>query len=118
VQRELEAVLAETGIEHEVQAYRSLLGHEGKGIEPLVSALEQAYAHLFHTQVQAEESRRASIWTDTNVYNEMGIPAIKFGPRGKRIRRTEELSVDTMLKAAQVYALIALDICNQTPPRA
>jgi acetylornithine deacetylase/succinyl-diaminopimelate desuccinylase-like protein len=118
VQRELEAVLAETGIEHEVQAYRSLLGHEGKGIEPLVSALEQAYAHLFHTQVQAEESRRASIWTDTNVYNEMGIPAIKFGPRGKRIRRTEELSIDTMLKAAQVYALIALDICNQTPPRA
>jgi hypothetical protein len=32
--------------------------------------------------------------------------------------RTEQLSIDARLKAAQVYALIALDICNQTPPNA
>jgi len=61
---------------------------------------------------------RASIWTDTNVYNELGIPAIKFGPRGKNIGpRLEEIKVDDMVKAAQVYALVALDICNRERPK-
>ena len=58
---------------------------------------------------------RASIWTDTNVYNELDLPAIKIGPRGRRIGpRNEE--IDTMVNAAKLYALIALDIC--TRPRA
>jgi acetylornithine deacetylase/succinyl-diaminopimelate desuccinylase-like protein len=113
VQRELRGVLAATGIEHDVEAYKSLLGQEGQHVEPLVAALEQVHEYLFQAPVQHEDPRRASIWTDTNVYNEMGIPAIKFGPRGKRFGRAEEMPVQTMLKAAQVYALLALDICNR-----
>ena len=59
----------------------------------------------------------ASIWTDTNIYNELGIPAIKIGPRGRRISaRNEEIDVEEMLKAAQIYALMALDICNRARP--
>jgi acetylornithine deacetylase/succinyl-diaminopimelate desuccinylase-like protein len=116
VQRELQAVLTDTGIEHDLEAYRSLLGHEGQHVEPLVAALEEVHQYLFQAPLQTEEARRASIWTDTNVYNEMGIPAIKFGPRGKRFGRTEELPVETMVKAAQVYALLALDICNRPAP--
>jgi hypothetical protein len=46
----------------------------------------------------------------------LGIPAIKFGPRGKRTGRTEQLPIDSMVTAAQVYALLALQICNQSPP--
>ena len=113
VQRELQAVLNATAIEHDLEAYKSLLGHEGKGVEPLVTALQQVHEFMFQSRVQPEGSRRASIWTDTNVYNEMGIPTIKFGPRGKRHGRTEELPIETMLKAAQVYALLALEICTQ-----
>jgi acetylornithine deacetylase/succinyl-diaminopimelate desuccinylase-like protein len=113
VQRELRAVLAATGIEHDLEAYKSLLGHEGKQVEPLVAALEHVHQYLFQAPLQHEDPRRASIWTDTNVYNEMGIPTIKFGPRGKRFGRTEEMPIETMLRAAQVYALLALDICNR-----
>ena len=113
VQRELQAVLAATGIEHELEAYKSLLGHEGKHVEPLVAALNEVHQYLFQAGVQTEDARRASIWTDTNIYNEMGLPAIKFGTRGKRFGRTEELAVETMVRAAQVYALLALDICNR-----
>lgn len=48
---------------------------------------------------------RASLWTDTNVYNELGIPAIKIGPRSRRIGpRNEEIEIDVMVKAAQIYA--------------
>ena len=113
VQRELEVVLDATGIEHDLEAYRSLQGHEGKHVEPLVAVLQEVHQYLFQAPVQNEDARRASIWTDTNVYNEMGIPAIKFGPRGKRFGRTEELPVEAMVRAAKVYALLALDICNR-----
>jgi acetylornithine deacetylase/succinyl-diaminopimelate desuccinylase-like protein len=51
------------------------------------------------------------------VYNELGIPAIKIGPRGRRIGpRAEEIEIDVMVKAAQIYALMALDICSRPRP--
>jgi acetylornithine deacetylase/succinyl-diaminopimelate desuccinylase-like protein len=113
VQNEVEQVLRETGLDYDLEVYKSLLGHEGKGVEPLVESLERVHERLFGRKLQFEEPGRASIWTDTNVYNELGIPAVKFGPRGKRIHRYEELPIEQMVKAAQVYALLALDICSR-----
>jgi acetylornithine deacetylase/succinyl-diaminopimelate desuccinylase-like protein len=44
----------------------------------------------------------------------MGIPAIKIGPRGRRIGpRNEEIEIDEIVKAAKIYALMALDICSR-----
>jgi len=114
VQHELDRVLSSLGIEYEMEAYKSLLGHEGKGVEPLVKSIEEIYQYLFGEKVRPEAPDRASIWTDTNVYNELGIPAVKIGPRGRRIGpRNEEIDIDQLLKAAQLYALIALDICSR-----
>ncbi|MFQ5851940.1 MAG: M20/M25/M40 family metallo-hydrolase [Candidatus Binatia bacterium] len=117
VQYEVESVLSSLGIEYDLELYRSLMGHEGKGVEPLVKSLEDVHEYLFGAKPKPETPERASIWTDTNVYNELGIPAIKFGPRGKTIGpRAEEIKIDDMVKAAQVYALLALDICNRERP--
>ena len=114
VQYEIEKTLSSLGIDYETEAYKSLLGHEGKGVEPLVKSIEEIYQYLFGEKVKPEAPDRASIWTDTNVYNELGIPAVKIGPRGKRIGpRNEELEIDQMVKAAQLYALVAPDICNR-----
>jgi len=114
VQHEIERVLAPLGIEYEMEMYKSLLGHEGKGVEPLVNSLEEIHQYLFGDKLRPETPERASIWTDTNVYNELGIPAVKFGPRGKRIGpRAEELAIDDMVKAAQVYALVALAVLKR-----
>jgi acetylornithine deacetylase/succinyl-diaminopimelate desuccinylase-like protein len=100
-----------------MDVYRSLLGHEGTNVEPLVQAAEETHQYLFGRKIEPESPDRASIWTDTNVYNEVGIPAIKMGPRGRRISaRNEEIEIDVMLKAAQIYALIALDICSRERP--
>ncbi len=118
IQHEVERTLAALGVEYELDVYKSLLGHEGKGVEPLVDSLEQIHQHLFGSKLRFEAPDRASIWTDTNVYNELGIPAVKIGPRGRRIGpRAEEIDVDEMVKAAQIYALIALDICGRERPR-
>ena len=117
VLHEMEKHLARLGLDYEMGAYKSLLGYEGKGVEPLVNSLEEIHQHLFGTKLKFEAPDRASIWTDTNVYNELGIPAVKIGPRGKRIGpRNEELDIDQMVKAAQIYALIALDICSRERP--
>src|SRR5579884_1542705 len=117
VQHEIERALAPLGIEYELQAYKSLLGHEGRGVEPLVEVVGEAYEYVVGEKLQGERPERASIWTDTNVYNEMGISAVKIGPRGRRIGpRREELAIDEMVKAAKVYALAALAICSRERP--
>jgi hypothetical protein len=43
----------------------------------------------------------------------MGIPCVKFGPRGKRAVRAEQVEVEEIHRAACVYALTALDLCNR-----
>jgi len=118
IQHEVEKTLASLGVEYELDLYKSLLGHEGKGVEPVVQSLEEIHQHLFGSKLRFEAPDRASIWTDTNVYNELGIPAVKVGPRGRRIGpRAEEIDIDEMVKAAQIYALVALDICSRERPR-
>jgi len=114
IKHELERTLNRLGLDYELDVYKSLLGHEGKNVEPLVQCAEEVYQHLFGEKIKPETPDRASIWTDTNVYNELGIPAIKIGPRGRRISaRNEEIDIDAMVKAAQLYALVALDICSR-----
>lgn len=117
IQCELEDVLRGLGVEFELDLYKSLLGHEGRGVEPLVETAHAVHRHLFGVPMRHEAPDRASIWTDTNIYNELGIPAIKIGPRGRRIGpRAEEIPIDTLVSAARIYALIALDICSRARP--
>lgn len=114
IQHELEQALKAAGADYELELYKSLLGYEGRNVEPLVKSAEEIHQHLFGEKIKAESPDRASIWTDTNIYNELGIPAIKIGPRGRRISaRNEEIDIDVMVKAAQLYALMALDICSR-----
>ena len=119
IKHEMETALNALGLDYDLELYKSLLGHEGKGVEPLVACAEEVHQHLFGEKIKPETPERASIWTDTNIYNEMGIPAVKIGPRGKRIGpRNEEIDIDVMVKAAQIYALMALDICSRERPKA
>jgi len=114
IKYEIEQALKPLGIEYEIELYKSLLGYEGKNVEPLVKSAEESFQFLFGEKIKPESPERASIWTDTNIYNELGIPAIKIGPRGRRIGpRNEEVEIDVMVKAAQLYAVMALDICSR-----
>lgn len=114
VQYDVADVLRGLGFEYDIEVYRTLRGYEGAGVEPLVGSINDVHEHLFGTKPEPEKPRRASIWTDTNVYNELGIPAVKIGPRGKTFKgRIEEIEITDMVKAAQIYALVALDICNR-----
>jgi acetylornithine deacetylase/succinyl-diaminopimelate desuccinylase-like protein len=113
VRRELKAALSKTGIKFDIEMYASLMGYEAKGVEPIVEVIEQSYRHLCDKEPPLANPFRASIWTDTNVYNEMGIPAVKFGLGGKKYAiRSEQIDIEEIYVGAQVYALAAAEICN------
>ena len=114
VLNEIRQTLDGLGIDYQLEPYRSLLGHEGQHVEPLVESLNDVSRYLFGKPFDGENSERASIWTDTNVYNEVGIPCVKVGPRGKRhYPRLEEVEIETLVKATRIYVLATLDICNR-----
>jgi acetylornithine deacetylase/succinyl-diaminopimelate desuccinylase-like protein len=113
VQRELKEVLRKTGIKFDMEPYASLMGYEAKGVEPIVEAVKQAFITATGKPPPAPNAFRASIWTDTNVYNEMGIPTLKFGLGGKKHAiRSEQIDIEEIYIGAQVYALAAAEICN------
>ncbi len=59
------------------------------------------------------------MWRDLNIFNEVGIPAVTFGPPrrtpgGGPWRGGDDrfFTKDDLLEAARIYALTALAICN------
>jgi acetylornithine deacetylase/succinyl-diaminopimelate desuccinylase-like protein len=113
VQRELKDVLAKTGLQFELEMYASLMGYEAKGVEPIIEVVKQAYRGVCGKEPPPADTFRASIWTDTNIYNEMGIPTLKFGLGGKKYAiRSEQIDIEEIYVGAQVYALAATEICN------
>jgi acetylornithine deacetylase/succinyl-diaminopimelate desuccinylase-like protein len=119
VQRELKAELSKVGVKFELEMYSSLMGYEARGVGQLVGVVKQAYVDVAGKEPPAANTFRASIWTDTNIYNEMGIPAMKFGLGGKKHGiRSEQIDIEEIFVGAQVYALAAAEICNweKAPP--
>lgn len=118
VQRELRAALDGAAIPYELDMYRSLMGYEATGIDDLAAAVESAHRTVTGEPTPPPTTGRSSIWTDLNVYVEMGIPTVKFGPRGKRWSvRSEQVEIEELDRAARVFALAALEICGWEAPR-
>ena len=118
VQHELKDILSRLGIEHEIEMYASKMGYESKNAGAIIKTVEETYQSLFGKKTPAPTGLHASIWTDTNIYNEMGIPACKFGLGGGRWKqRSEQIDIEDIYKASQVYACAALEICNWDKPR-
>jgi len=118
VQREMKAVLGKLGIDYELEMYASKMGYEAKKVGSVIKVLEENYQALFGKKTPMPTGVHASIWTDTNIYNEMGIPACKFGLGGGRWKfRSEQIAIEDIYQAAQVYACAALEICNWDKPR-
>jgi hypothetical protein len=55
------------------------------------------------------------MWRDLNVFNEIGIPAITYGPPLGISSEgwTYFIKTSDIFRAARLYTLVALDICNQ-----
>jgi acetylornithine deacetylase/succinyl-diaminopimelate desuccinylase-like protein len=115
---ELEQAVRNAGVPaSEVELYLFRPGYQAKNAERLVEAVRRAHRRTFNNEPAPPDSPTCSMWRDINIWNEMGIPAITYGPRSVRHSHTRSLSVDALYQAACVYARTIVDICNQEKPR-
>ena len=55
------------------------MGFEGKGVEPIVDALSEAHQTVAGKALPPIDPVENGMWTYTNLYSELSIPAVKFG---------------------------------------
>jgi acetylornithine deacetylase/succinyl-diaminopimelate desuccinylase-like protein len=113
VQEELRALLSAAALDGEIECYLFRRGYEAVGCEPLVDVLR--------TSTQAERGQPApalsghtasSMWRDLNVFNEMGMPAVTFGPGQGTGAGNVSIAVTDLVDCARIFARTALSICS------
>ena len=115
IQGELIGLLRDEGVPGEVELFLYRRAYEARNPGPLVEAIRRAHRQVFGTEVEMAAPPYASMWRDVSVFNEMGIPAVTYGP--PRAFAQCAMRVQDLADAARTYAAIALDLCNQAKPR-
>lgn len=116
---EIEQALIAAGVPaSEIELYLFRRGYEAKNSKRITTAIEQAHLATFGTAPPPPTPATCSMWRDINVFNELGIPAVTYGPRSERHAFRKAMTVDAFYQAACVYARTMIDICNQEKPSA
>jgi acetylornithine deacetylase/succinyl-diaminopimelate desuccinylase-like protein len=111
---EIAAAVRDAGVPaSDVECYYYHPGHEAKHADRIVAALREAHDATFDAPPPPPDPATNSMWRDINSFNEIGIPAITYGPRSTRHSFRRSFTIDALYKAAVVYARLILDICNQ-----
>ena len=113
VREELRGLLSSAGLNGEVDLYVYRRGYEGRQVEPLAGSIRQSHRQIFGELPKLAPAPYSSMWRDINVFNEMGIPAITYGPGASVGGGNFAMRIEDLVTAAKLYALIALDVCNQ-----
>lgn len=110
--RELRGLLDELSLEGEVEQFLHRPGYEAERIDPLVDALDEAHEFEFGDRCEIATPPECSMWRDHNVFNELGIPALTYGPPGVAGAGTFAVRKADLVRTARVYALTALALCG------
>ena len=116
VRDELRELLSEVGVPGKVELFLYRPGFEAKGIGRLVETIRRCHAQVFPDPPSTVSPSVSSMWRDANAFNELGIPALSYGPRSASHAASKSFKVQDLLNAAVVYARIAMDLCNQDRP--
>ncbi len=120
VQEELAEVIKRQGLGGEIDPYMIRKGYEGKNMERLVESITEAHRRIRGNDPPPVSTAETSMWRDVNVFNEVGIPALTFGPRRLSDRKKAKspgldsgyMETEDLVNTARMYALVALDICR------
>jgi acetylornithine deacetylase/succinyl-diaminopimelate desuccinylase-like protein len=113
VQAELREVLAAVAVETELTCTLYRRGFEAQGVGPVLDATRAAHLGEFGVEPGEVYPPLSSMWRDTNPFNELGIPAITYGPASGVGGGRFWAEVDDFVRAARVYTRLAIDLCNQ-----
>jgi acetylornithine deacetylase/succinyl-diaminopimelate desuccinylase-like protein len=119
IKRELEQLVRGLDIDCVVSLFQYSRGHIAKNAEPLIAAVSGAHRYIFGSEPAQPPSAETSMWRDLNVFNEIGIPSICYGPPRQRElmsgAQNRAMKIDDLIQATKVYALTALMLCgNET----
>jgi acetylornithine deacetylase/succinyl-diaminopimelate desuccinylase-like protein len=109
---ELRQLLEQAGVEGRIEQFLNRPSYEAKGIEPLSDALDAAHQYEFGTECEIATPPECSMWRDHLVFNEVGIPALTYGPPAVVGAGQFSVAKADLVQAARVYALTALALCG------
>jgi acetylornithine deacetylase/succinyl-diaminopimelate desuccinylase-like protein len=116
VKKDVERAVRALGIECEFSAFQYSRGHIAENAEALISALTDAHRYIFGTEPPLPPSAEVSMWRDLNVFNEVGIPSVCYGPPRQRDpfsgAGNRAMKISDLVAATKVYALTALLVCG------
>jgi len=111
-QMELSAALAATSLRCDVELYLFRRGYEASGVEPLVVALTSAHQGVFGSDPPSVSIPTTSMWRDSNIFSELGIPVVNYGPRAATHAYKRALTAESLYHASCVYARAAITMCS------
>lgn len=105
-----EALAGFSDVDVEPHVYRP--GHVVENGEELVAGCGDAHRLVFGEDMEVGDGPTASMWRDINVYNELKIPAITYGPARASIDGMAGVSIQGIHDVALFYAASALKLCG------
>ena len=114
LRRELRDLLASRKIDGSVELFVYRRSYEAGDTRILLEGLRQAHREVFASDLERAAPVISSMWRDVSIFNEMGIPAITYGP--PRNFDAQSMSIDDLANSAQIYARTALAVCSQVKP--
>jgi acetylornithine deacetylase/succinyl-diaminopimelate desuccinylase-like protein len=110
---QISRLLSDIGLNNTVELYHFRPGYEAKNIDRLADAVRRSHRANFGGEPPDPYVETSSMWRDLNVFNELGIPALTYGPRSTSHSYKRALTIESLYQAACVYARIAVDLCSQ-----
>jgi acetylornithine deacetylase/succinyl-diaminopimelate desuccinylase-like protein len=120
VRDEIESILQDEAIDATVEPYLFRRGYiaDDDAVRPLVTGIERAHESLFGAEPPDPKPTITSMWRDSNVFNEVGVPAVTCGPP-RKMRTVDDTShpcmlLDDLVTGAKLYARTALSLCGDS----
>lgn len=115
--KEIKGVIKELGIKADFEPYLFRKGYEGKNVEPLIESIEKAHIKVYGKGTPPVPTSVTSMWRDINIFNEVGIPSLTFGPPRRRLESGDGegkryMTIDDLVNTAKIYSSVILDICG------
>jgi acetylornithine deacetylase/succinyl-diaminopimelate desuccinylase-like protein len=116
IKKEIEALLAPLRIDCTISLFQYSRGYIARNAEPLIGAITEAHRYVFNAEPPQPPSAETSMWRDLNVFNEVGIPSVCYGPPRQREPLSgagnRAMKITDLIAATKVYALTAINVCG------
>jgi acetylornithine deacetylase/succinyl-diaminopimelate desuccinylase-like protein len=109
---ELRRILRKMGIPGDVELFLYRRSYQAEEPGLLLESLEASHDRVVGGSLEIADYPFSSMWRDISIFNEMGIPAITYGP-GAAVRGSLSMRIADLLQAAQVYADLAIRVCSR-----